>query len=337
MEKISYSVDLISLLCLCFYSPCHSQVENFLFHDNKQKVHRSQSSKAGSLQFEGFPLFNGTGEERKIRGGSCERSSAKSSGRAGRAYLIGVLERCYRHLVQTKHGTAVLNKSRSSGFTKESTLLPFLSGIRVLPGTGNPTHSASQVWKEARPLQHSSGQGQLPQSAPAPTAEPSLPGGPNLPRWPQPPQMTHTSPPQRSSPSPRRPSGSAPLPSTPRGRCPSCPAPRGAPRCSATPGAGSPGRAPLPQPRSPARWDAAHRHQELQRAHIVPLGLEQLVEDADAEAKLLLQVLAALPLAFPSALLRHGARRGGALPAAPLRRERPGAADKDNKRARWVT
>lgn len=79
MEKISYSVDLISLLCLCFYSPCHSQVENFLFHDNKQKVHRSQSSKAGSLQFEGFPLFNGTGEERKIRGGYCERSSAKSS------------------------------------------------------------------------------------------------------------------------------------------------------------------------------------------------------------------------------------------------------------------
>lgn len=108
MEKISYSVDLISLPCLCFYSPCHSQVENFLFHDNKQKVHRSQSSKAGSLQFEGFPLFNGTGEERKIRGGSCERPSAKSSRRAGRAYLIGVLERCYRHLVQTKHGTAVL-------------------------------------------------------------------------------------------------------------------------------------------------------------------------------------------------------------------------------------
>lgn len=65
MEKISYSVDLISLQCLCFYSPCHSQVENVLFHDNKQKVHRSQGSKAGSLQFEGFPLFSET-EERKV-------------------------------------------------------------------------------------------------------------------------------------------------------------------------------------------------------------------------------------------------------------------------------
>lgn len=51
MEKISYSVDLISLQCLCFYSPCHSQLKNFLFHGNKQKVHNSQGSKAGSLQF----------------------------------------------------------------------------------------------------------------------------------------------------------------------------------------------------------------------------------------------------------------------------------------------
>jgi len=68
MGKISYPVDLISLLCLCFYSPCHSQVESFLFHDNKLKVHRSQSSKAGNLQYEGFPLFSRPGEERKVHG-----------------------------------------------------------------------------------------------------------------------------------------------------------------------------------------------------------------------------------------------------------------------------
>lgn len=70
-----------------------------------------------------------------------------------------------------------------------------------------------------------------------------------------------------------------------------------------------------PPRRAPAagQGPSAHRHQELQRAHIVPLGLEQLVEDADAQAELLLQVLAALAPAFPSALLRHGAP-GPALP-----------------------
>lgn len=68
MEKISYSVDLVSLQCLCFYSPCHSQLKNFLFHGNKQKVHNSQGSKAGSLQLEGFPLFNGTRGEKSMMG-----------------------------------------------------------------------------------------------------------------------------------------------------------------------------------------------------------------------------------------------------------------------------
>lgn len=68
MEKISYSVDLVSLQCLCFYSPCHSQLKNFLLHGNKQKVHNSQGSKAGSLHLEGFPLFNGTGVEKSMMG-----------------------------------------------------------------------------------------------------------------------------------------------------------------------------------------------------------------------------------------------------------------------------
>jgi len=62
MEKIRYSVDLISLQCLCFYSPCHSQVENFLPPDSEQQAHRSPGSQAGSLQLEGFPPFSGTRE-----------------------------------------------------------------------------------------------------------------------------------------------------------------------------------------------------------------------------------------------------------------------------------
>lgn len=76
-----------------------------------------------------------------------------------------------------------------------------------------------------------------------------------------------------------------------------------------------------PAPARPPGGDPAHRHQELQRAHIVALGLEQLVEDADAQAELLLQVPAALAPAFPPALLRHGA---------------PAAADRRNKRPRQV-
>lgn len=89
------------------------------------------------------------------------------------------------------------------------------------------------------------------------------------------------------------------------------------PRSSGAAGRGEARRGP-PRVRAAPR-PAAHRHQELQRPHVVPLGLEQLVEDADAQAKLLLQVLAAFPLAFPFAFLCHGAaRRNGAPSPAPF-------------------
>lgn len=52
-----------------------------------------------------------------------------------------------------------------------------------------------------------------------------------------------------------------------------------------------------------------HRHQELQRAHIVALGLLELAEHAHAQAKLFLQVLGALGAAVPAALVAHGGRR----------------------------
>lgn len=82
-------------------------------------------------------------------------------------------------------------------------------------------------------------------------------------------------------------------------------------------GAGGRGEARrgLPPPPPPAPHPSAHRHQELQRAHVVPLGLEQLIEDADAQAKLLLQVLPAFPLAFPFAFLCHGAARSSGAPS----------------------
>lgn len=52
-----------------------------------------------------------------------------------------------------------------------------------------------------------------------------------------------------------------------------------------------------------------HRHQELQRAHIVALGLLELAEHAHAQAKLFLQVLGALHAAVPAALVAHGGQR----------------------------
>lgn len=85
---------------------------------------------------------------------------------------------------------------------------------------------------------------------------------------------------------------------------------------------------------------SAHRHQELQRSHVVPLGLEQLVEDADAQAKLLLQVLPAFPLAFPFAFLGHGAAMGSGapspapFPAAGSAARTPRHCAADNKRPR---
>lgn len=49
---------------------------------------------------------------------------------------------------------------------------------------------------------------------------------------------------------------------------------------------------PLPRGASPARA-AAHRLQEVQGPHVVPLGAEDLVEDAEAEAQLAVGVLGA--------------------------------------------
>lgn len=60
MEKISSTVDLLSLQRLHFYSPCHSQVENFLFHDNRQS-HRFPGCTTGSLK--DFPSSMGQGRE----------------------------------------------------------------------------------------------------------------------------------------------------------------------------------------------------------------------------------------------------------------------------------
>lgn len=55
-------------------------------------------------------------------------------------------------------------------------------------------------------------------------------------------------------------------------------------------------------PRRPLRRrGATHRHQELQRAHIVALGLLELAEHAHAQPELFLQVL--------GALVAHGGRR----------------------------
>lgn len=66
---------------------------------------------------------------------------------------------------------------------------------------------------------------------------------------------------------------------------------------------------PAPPGRPPASAGDTHRHQELQRAHIVPLGLLELAEHAHAQAKLLLQVLGALGAAVSAAVLAHGRRR----------------------------
>lgn len=70
----------------------------------------------------------------------------------------------------------------------------------------------------------------------------------------------------------------------------------------------------------PARGPATHRHQELQRAHVVALCLLQLAEHAHAQAKLLVRI--------PGALVAHGGQRGAglgasALPRASCRRCRP--------------
>lgn len=47
-----------------------------------------------------------------------------------------------------------------------------------------------------------------------------------------------------------------------------------------------------------------HR-QELQRPHVIPLGLEKFAEDAHAQPELLLHVLPALGSVLAPALLRH--------------------------------
>lgn len=62
----------------------------------------------------------------------------------------------------------------------------------------------------------------------------------------------------------------------------------------------------------PARGPATHRHQELQRAHVVALGLLQLAEHAHAQSKLLIRV--------PGALVAHGGQRDAGLGASVLPR-----------------
>lgn len=68
MEKINYSVDLLSLQRLCFYSPCHSQVENFLFHDNKQKAQDLKAAKQEVCSSKISPLQWDRGGEKSMRG-----------------------------------------------------------------------------------------------------------------------------------------------------------------------------------------------------------------------------------------------------------------------------
>lgn len=62
----------------------------------------------------------------------------------------------------------------------------------------------------------------------------------------------------------------------------------------------------------PCAGPDTHRHQELQCAHVVALGLLQLAEHAHAQAKLLVRV--------PGALVAHGGRRGAGLRASALPR-----------------
>lgn len=64
-----------------------------------------------------------------------------------------------------------------------------------------------------------------------------------------------------------------------------------------------PGAVPVPVPVPVPAPRATHRHQELQRGHVVPLGLLQLAEHAHAQAE--------LPLRVPAALLAHGGMVGG--------------------------
>lgn len=69
-------------------------------------------------------------------------------------------------------------------------------------------------------------------------------------------------------------------------------------------------RCPNRSPRTQgSRRRDTHRHQKLQRAHVVALGLLQLAQHAHAQAELLLQVPGALGAAVPAALVAHGGRR----------------------------